>query len=125
MDSFSVTLLIGTGLGFLTGLGVGGGSLLMVWLTAALGMDAVTARSINLLFFLPGAAVAILFRKKQGHLQWKHILPPVLAGCTAAAVCSQLSTVVDNSWLQKAFGIILTAAGLREIFWRPKFRAGA
>ena len=45
-----VTLLVGTALGFLTGLGVGGGSLLMVWLTAVLGMDTLTARSINLLF---------------------------------------------------------------------------
>ena len=118
MDSLVITLLVGTALGFLTGLGVGGGSLLMVWLTAVLGMDSVTARSINLLFYLPGAAVAILFRKRQGKIRWRNVLPPALAGCIAAAVCSAFSTAVDNSWLQKIFGIILIAAGLRELFWR-------
>ena len=118
MDSFIVTLLVGTALGFLTGLGVGGGSLLMVWLTAVLGISAITARSINLLFYLPGAAIAILFRKHQGKIQWKSVLPPALAGCAAAAVCSRLSTAVDNSWLQKVFGIILIIAGLRELFRR-------
>ena len=118
MDSFVVTLSVGTALGFLTGLGVGGGSLLMVWMTAVLGMDAVTARSINLLFYLPGAAVAIFFRKRQGQIQRKNVLPPALAGCIAAAVCSSFSTAVDNSWVQKIFGIILIAAGLRELFWR-------
>lgn len=125
MDNLAVTLLIGTALGFLTGLGVGGGSLLMVWLTAVLGLDAVTARSINLLFFLPGAAIAILFRKRQGTIKWRNVLSPALAGCIAAAVCSHLSTAVDNSWLRKLFGIVLIIAGLREIFWKPKRMAGS
>ena len=120
MDSPVVTLVVGTAFGFLTGLGVGGGSLLMVWLTAMLGMDAVIARSINLLFFLPGAAVAILFRKRQGALRWQNVLPPALAGCIAAGVCSHFSTGVDNFWLQKIFGAVLVAAGLREILWEEK-----
>ena len=122
MDSFIITLLVGTTLGFLTGLGVGGGSLLMVWLTAVLGMDPLTARSINLLFYLPGAAIAILFRTRQGKIQWRNVLPPALAGCLAAAVCSRLSTAVDNSWLQKLFGVTLIIAGVREVLWRPKRR---
>ena len=120
MDNFPVTLLIGTMLGFLTGLGIGGGSLLMIWLTAILGLDAATARSINLLFYLPGAAIAILFRKRQGSIQWKHVLSPAIAGCVAAAVCSRFSTTVDNSWLRKIFGFILIIAGLREVLWKPK-----
>ena len=120
MDSLLITLAIGTLLGFLTGLGVGGGSLLMVWLTAVLGVDALTARGINLLFYLPGAIIAICFRKKQGKIQWRNVLPPAIAGCTAAAVCSHFSTAVDNSIFRTIFGVILIAAGVRELFWRPK-----
>ena len=115
-DSLTVTILAGTILGFLTGLGIGGGSLLMVWLTAVLGMDAITARGINLLFFLPGAIIAICFRVRQGQIQWRHIFPPAAAGCLAAALCSQLSTAVDNSILNSIFGCILIAAGIRELF---------
>ena len=122
LNSFSIAAAVGAILGFLAGLGVGGGSLLMVWLTAVLGISAITARSINLLFYLPGAAIAILFRKRQGKIQWRNVLPPALAGCVVAAVCSTFSTAVENSWLNKTFGVILIITGLREIFWKPKRR---
>ena len=36
LESLPVTLIIGTLLGFLSGLGVGGGSLLILWLTVIL-----------------------------------------------------------------------------------------
>lgn len=120
MDNLAVTTLIGTVLGFLTGLGVGGGSLLMVWLTAVLGMDALCARSVNLLFFLPGAAAAIFFRMRQGVIQWRSVLSPAIAGCISAALCSRFSTAVDNSIFQTAFGILLIAAGIRELMWKEK-----
>ena len=119
-DSLPVMIIVGTILGFLTGLGVGGGSLLVIWLTAVLGMDQGTARGINLLFFLPGAAVAILFRRKQGAIQWRSVLPPAVAGCIAAAVFSYFSTVWDTEMLKKVFGGILIAAGIRELLWKAR-----
>ena len=115
LTSLPVIIIVGTLLGFLTGLGIGGGSLLMVWLTAVLGMPTLTARSINLLFYLPGAIIAICFRKKQGRIQWRNVLPPAIAGCAAAAVCSHLSTAVDNSIFRTIFGLILIAAGFKEL----------
>ena len=63
-----VSLIMGTLLGFLTGLGIGGGSLLILWLTLALKMPQAEARGINLLFFLPAALIACVFRHRQGHL---------------------------------------------------------
>ena len=118
MESLPVILVVGSILGFLTGLGVGGGSLLMVWLTAVLGMNPITARGINLLFFLPGAAAALCFRKRQGLLRPRNVLPAALAGCAAAAVCSKLSTAVDNPFFRTIFGVILIAAGIRELLWK-------
>ena len=118
LTSLPVIIIVGTVLGFLTGLGIGGGSLLMVWLTAVLGIPTLTARGINLLFYLPGAIIAICFRKKQGKIQWRHILPPAIAGCAAAALCSRFSTAVDNPIFRTAFGIILIAAGAKELLWK-------
>lgn len=118
LTSLPIMMIVGTVLGFLTGLGIGGGSLLMVWLTAVLGMPTLTARGINLLFYLPGAIIAICFRKKQGCIQWRNILPPAIAGCTAAAVCSHFSTAVDNSIFKAIFGLILMAAGAKELLWK-------
>ena len=120
LESFPIAVLAGILLGFLSGLGIGGGSLLMLWLTLVLGMDHTSARGINLLFFIPSALIACLFRWKQGALQWKQILPAIIAGCAAAAVFSWLSMYLDTPVIKKLFGILLIATGLRELFYRPR-----
>ena len=120
LESLPVILLVGTVLGFLSGLGIGGGSLLIIWLTIVLDVDHPTARGINLLFFIPSALIACLFRWRQGDLRWKKILPAILAGSIAAAAFSWLSTVLDLGVLKKLFGGLLIVTGLRELFYRPR-----
>lgn len=120
LESLPVMLLVGTILGFLSGLGIGGGSLLILWLTVILHTDPATARSINLLFFLPSALLSCAIRMKHGSLKIKPLLPAILAGCAAAAIFSWVSTILDVALLKKLFGIILIAAGLRELFYRPR-----
>lgn len=50
--------------GVLSGFGIGGGSLLMVWMTAVLSMEQRAAQGVNLLYFLPCAACALIFHIK-------------------------------------------------------------
>lgn len=120
VDSLPVSLVMGTLLGLLSGLGTGGGSLLILWLTMVLGMDQLQARSINLLFFIPSALIACLFRWKQGKLNWQKILPAMIAGCVSAGVFSWLGSLLDLYWLRKLFGVLLLVTGLRELFYRPR-----
>ena len=119
VESFPVALAVGTVLGFLTGLGVGGGSLLLLWLTLVLEMPPETARSINLLFFLPSAAISTLLRKKQGAVDKKVALPAILSGCTAALLFTFIGANLDTSLLKKLFGFLLIATGLRELLYKP------
>lgn len=120
LESFSVSVLVGTVLGVLSGLGTGGGSLLILWLTLMLGMDQETARSINLMFFIPSALVACLFRWKQGRLDIKKVLPAIIAGSIASGLFTFLSRDMDTSMLRKLFGGLLIVTGLRELLYRPK-----
>lgn len=120
LSSFPITLIVGSLLGFLSGLGVGGGSLLLLWLTLVLNLDPQTARSINLLFFLPSALIACCFRKKQGSLEIKPLIPAILAGCAAAAIFSWISNRINIDILKKGFGILLLIAGTRELLYRPR-----
>ncbi len=120
LDSLPVALLAGTALGVLAGLGTGGGSLLILWLTLVLGVEQADARSINLMFFLPAAVIACLFRWKQGKLDFKKVLPAILSGCAAALVFSWLGTRMDTTLLKKLFGVLLLFTGLRELFYRPR-----
>lgn len=120
LESLPVALIVGTLLGFLTGLGVGGGSLLILWLTLVLEMSQTAARGINLLFFLPSAAISCYLRWKQGSVTLKKILPAIFAGCAAAAVFSLISTRIDLEILKKLFGVLLLATGIRELCYRTK-----
>lgn len=120
VDSFWVSIIVGTALGFLTGLGTGGGSLLILWLTMAVGIEQQTARGINLLFFIPSALIACFFRWKQGKLDFKAVLPAIIAGCIGAGMFSWLGSRMDLALLKKLFGLLLILTGLRELFYRPR-----
>lgn len=120
LESFPVALVTGFLLGILAGLGIGGGSLLILWLTLVLEMDPGTARAINLMFFICAALSVSVFRWKQGTLKLKKILPAILAGCTAAALFAWLGVRLDTLLARKLFGLLLLAAGIRELFYRPR-----
>lgn len=120
LESFPIALIAGVLLGYLAGIGVGGGSLLILWLTLILHMDQPTARAINLMFFTAAAGTVSLFRWKQGSLQLRRILPAIIAGCAAAAVFAWISTQLDVEKMKKIFGILLLITGIRELFYRPR-----
>ena len=120
LESLPVTLIVSSILGVLAGLGIGGGSVLILWLTAILGMGQDIARGINLLFFLPAAAVSCIFRWKQGTLDLKTVLPAILAGVASAIGFSYIGSRVSTDLLRMPFGILLLITGLREIFYRPR-----
>lgn len=109
------SVVVGSILGFLSGLGTGGGSLLILWLTFVVGVDSTIARNINLMFFVPSALIACFFRWKQGRLNFGKILPAIVAGCISAAIFSWLSGIIDSSLFRKAFGLLLIFTGLREL----------
>ena len=120
LESLPVVLVVSTVLGFLAGIGVGGGSLLILWLTLVLGMEYPQARLINLLFFLPSAVITSIFRWKQGKLDLKTVLPAIIAGCIAAGICAFISSSLDVELLKKLFGGMLIITGVRELLYKPK-----
>ena len=122
LTSFPVCVIVGALLGFLTGLGVGGGSLLILWLTLVLGFDESTARGINLLFFLPASAICCFFRLRQGTLKLRTCLPAVLSGCAAAILGALTAASINTALLRRPFGILLLLTGLRELTYRPQRR---
>ena len=120
LNGVSVAILVGCLLGFLAGLGVGGGSLLILWLTLILGLDHPTARGINLLFFIPTAVGASFFRWKQGSLRLSKIIPAIIGGCVAASLFTIVGKHIQEELIQKLFGQLLILTGIRELFYRPR-----
>ena len=122
LTSFPVCVIVGSLLGFLTGMGVGGGSLLILWLTLVLTLDQPAARGINLLFFLPASAICCVFRLRQGKLKLRECLPAIVSGCIAAVLGSLAAASMNTELLRKPFGILLLITGLRELLYSPHRR---
>ena len=120
LTSFPFSVLVGTVLGFLTGLGTGGGSLLVLWLTLVINTPSQEAKVINLLFFLPSAIISTIFRGRRGGIPFQKVWLPAIAGCVAALGFATVGQKMNTELLQKLFGVLLLFAGLRELFYRDK-----
>lgn len=112
--------LAGLVCGVLSGLGVGGGTLLMVWMTAVAGIAQKSAQGVNLLFFLPTAACALFFHIKNRLIRPRVVLPAILTGCLSAAGAALLATAMDTGLLRRLFGGFLVIVGLTELFSRQR-----
>lgn len=122
--SWLIPFLAGTATGVLSAFGIGGGSLLLIYLTAFAGMSQHQAQGVNLLYFLPAAAAALPAHKRNGLLDKKTILPAVLTGLLSAALAAWVSNGLETGLLRKLFGGFLLYVGLRELLHRDEKKKG-
>ncbi|MCL2857986.1 MAG: sulfite exporter TauE/SafE family protein [Oscillospiraceae bacterium] len=102
-------------------MGMGGGSVLIIYLTAYLGLEQLEAQGINLVFFLPVAAVAIVAHHRHGLIKWRVALPCAAVGLAGVYFGQMIAMQVGSELLQKLFGGLLLIIGVREVFARrPK-----
>ncbi len=121
MSAFLIAVLAGVATGVLSGFGVGGGTLLILYLTFLSGYDQTSAQGINLLYFLPTSAAALVLHWKNGYIPWKRaVLPAALAGCVTAGLGAWAAGWLDTGLLRKLFGGYLLAIGLVELFKKKK-----
>lgn len=120
MLAFLIAAAAGLACGILSGFGIGGGSLLMVWMTAVLCVEQKTAQGINLLYFLPTAAAALIFHAKNKIIDWRCVLPAAIAGCVTAALGALLAAGLEMQLLRRLFGGFLILVGLSELFMKKQ-----
>lgn len=113
---FLFSIIAGFLSGIISGFGIGGGTILMVYLTAILSLPQKAAQGINLLYFLPTAAAALIIHRKNRYLEKSVILPAVIGGCISAALFSFVAMYLDTELLKKLFGGFLIMTGLTEVF---------
>ena len=108
--------LLGCGVGILSGMGVGGGSLLIVLLSGFLQVAQVTAQGIKLGFVLPGAAIAVAIHWKKGNIDAPVAAAGTVAGLLTAVAGALLALNMEGSLLKKFFAGLLFIAGISELF---------
>ena len=116
MTDWLIAALAGTVTGVLSGFGVGGGSLLLIYMTSFAGVPQTLAQGINLIYFLPTAAASLPAHFKNGYVVKRALLPAVCAGLVCSALTAWAATALDVGLLRKCFGGFLAVIGLRELF---------
>lgn len=110
--------------GFLTGIlasmGLGGGFILVVWLTMFSGTEQRTAQGVNVLFFLPIALIALIMHLKNGLVNKALVKRCAIGGVIGAVIGTFGSQIISNGLLRKLFALFLLAFGLRELFSKTK-----
>lgn len=108
-------LLVGAATGVLSGFGVGGGTLLLVYMTAFAGVEQRLAQGINLLYFLPAGLLALPAHVRNGYIERPILVPAIAAGLVCAALSAWMATAIDVALLKKLFGGFLIVIGVREL----------
>ncbi|MBR2131132.1 MAG: sulfite exporter TauE/SafE family protein [Oscillospiraceae bacterium] len=120
MRDFLLPFLLSVGTGVLSGWGVGGGTLLLICMTLLLGVEHRQAQAINLIVFLPTAALSLFFHRKNGLLDKKVWIQAAIPGTAAALVCALAALTLDVSILRKPFGIFLLYSGCTMLYSIPR-----
>lgn len=110
-----LSILIGMLTGIVSGFGIGGGSLLVLYLTAFAGMAQYTAGGINLLYFIGCAPAALIGHIRQHNIEWPAVAFCSAAGIAAAIPTSLLAAGLDTNLLRRLFGLVLLYIGIKEL----------
>ncbi len=114
MNIFTVAASFVSGL--LCSMGFGGGSVLIIFLTAFLNVEQKEAQGINLFFFIPCALYSV-FRYKKNNLIDKALLKPfILSGLIGVVIGYCIINYISADYLRKAFGVFLLIMGIRDLF---------
>lgn len=110
--SFLVSFFTGTA----ASLGLGGGFILLVYLTAFAGVGQLEAQGINLIFFIPIALLSLILHKMNKLLCTKAVLPCIIAGVIGSVIGVLCAGFIGSKLLNKLFAVFIIIVGLKELF---------
>lgn len=113
---FLVIALVSLATGIFASLGLGGGMVLIIYLTVFANLSQIQAQGINLMFFVPIAMISLYNHHQNGLIEWKKIVPILITGTIFVIIFSFIANATDNSLLQKLFGCFVIIAGIKELF---------
>lgn len=119
-----ILFLIGLFSGIISGMGIGGGAILIPALCLFLNFEQKMAQNINLIYFIPTALIALITHCKNGNVQKNGLFKIILFGFIGAFAGSFLAIKLDNDILKKIFGFFLLFMGFLEIFKKGKKENG-
>lgn len=101
--------------GILSGMGVGGGMILIPVLTIFAGASQHTAQAVNLYYFIPSAAAALVIHIKNGNIEKKAAIPMIIGGAPLSLLGAYLAVRLSPRLLGKLFAAFIFIFGCGEV----------
>ena len=117
--------LVGFCSGIISGMGIGGGTILIPALLFFTDITQQQAQGVNLIYFVPTAITALITHQKKGNLDWKTAKPLAVLGLAGAAAGAFLAVSLESEILRKIFGGFLFLMGLSEILKKKERKNNA
>ena len=109
-------ILIGTFAGVFSGIGMGGGTVLIFLLNMFLGVEQHVAQATNLIYFIPTAISAIFVNYKEKNIDIGLAKIISVMGVIGAILGAIISVNLDVEKLRKFYGFFLTVIAIHEIY---------
>lgn len=99
----------------LSGMGVGGGGLFVIYLSLFTDTPQLIAQGMNLLFFLFSAGASVTVHIKERHIYFVAVGIMAAAGIVGSLLGAYTAGLVNQSLLRKIFGIMLIISGILSL----------
>lgn len=116
MNDILTATLAGLISGIVGSMGMGGGGVLIIYLTLFAGVEQIKAQGTNLFFFIPIAIVSLIIYWRRGVIDLKKNLQFILCGICGCLPGYFWATKLQNGLLGKIFGTGLILLAAREIY---------
>ena len=112
--------IIGLLSGIISGMGIGGGTILIPSLIFFSNVSQHQAQGINLIVFIPISIVALVTHFKNKSVSLNIAIPIIISGLIGSLCGSIIANNLDSFTLRKLFGIFLLFMGIYQFFFKPK-----
>lgn len=113
---YVIDLIAGLVIGVLTGMGMGGGGLLVIYLRLFKDFPQLDSQGTNLLFFIFAALGSLLIHFKNRQIEWKAVLIIASVGTVGSLAGSRFAMSVPEGLTGKIFGGVLILSGIITLF---------
>lgn len=102
--------------GNITGLGMGGGTILILLLNVFMNLNQHVSQATNLIFFIPTAIASIITNIKYRNIDFKLSKITIFFGIVGAIIGSNISQKITSNSLKKYFAFFILIIAIHEVY---------
>ena len=111
-----IEIIFGFIAGIFTGMGMGGGTILILLLSIFMNFNQHLAQATNLVFFIPTSISSIVMNIKQKNIDFKLARSISIFGVIGAIIGANISKNINSILLRKVFAIFILVIAIYEIY---------